>query len=231
MSSDGASSGYRRLTDPTAVLFDLDGTLIDPREGIFGSLRAALRAVGAQVPPDEVLASHIGPPLPAGLAALGVRPELIDEAVAAYRSEFVAIGPAGATVHPGIPELLDELAGEGTALAVATSKPAVIARAVLGEQRLAGHFDVVAGADLDERNSAKDVVVAQALAGLGGPPPAEVVMVGDRSHDVLGARTHGVDTAAVAWGFAGPGELASCRPRWLVADVDELRRILLAPAR
>jgi phosphoglycolate phosphatase len=213
-----------------AVLFDLDGTLIDPRRGILGSLRAALRAVNVVVPSDDVLASHIGPPLPVGMRALGVPEAALDEAVAAYRGEFVSIGAAGATVHAGIPALLDDVAAAGTTLAVATSKPAVIAQVVLEEQHLAGHFDVVAGADLDERNSAKETVIARALEGLGSPPGGSVVMVGDRSHDVLGARSHGIHTAAVTWGFAGPGELDACAPRWRVRGVDELRHVLLSPA-
>lgn len=219
----GPTAGPAASTLPAVVLFDLDGTLTDPSGDFLVAIRHALSVLGLSVPADSVLLGYLGPPLSVTLAALGVPPEDEDVAVAAYRSRYEDQRSAGTRVHPGIPELLVELRDRGCRLGVATSKPRLIAEQVLAEVGLRDALDTVAGAAMNERNAAKRFVVAEALAQNGDPHPSDVVMIGDRIYDIEGARTHGIDTIAVSWGFAAPGEIESAGARAVVADVMALR--------
>lgn len=212
------------------VLFDLDGTIIDPRVGFARCLGDALAAVGVHVPPDEELVAHIGPPLHETLRAYGLDADGTARATAHYRARFEQDGLTGVFVHPGMAELLADLRTVGLRVGVATSKPWPIAREVLGSFDLLHLLDPVAGPDLDEVDAAKHRVIARALAELDDPPVRDVVMVGDRSHDVLGARHHGMDAVAVTWGIGSTEELTDCRPRHLVTSADELRALLLPSA-
>lgn len=212
------------------VLFDLDGTLIDPRVGFARCLGDALAAVGVRVPPTEELVTHIGPPLLETLRSYGLDDEGAARATDHYRARFAVDGLTGVFVHPGMADLLRELRAAGLRVGVATSKPWPIARNVLGAFDLLHLLDPVAGPDLDEVDAAKHRVIARALDELDDPPVQDVVMVGDRSHDVLGARHHGMDAIAVTWGIGSTDELTNCAPRHLVTNADELRALLLPTA-
>jgi phosphoglycolate phosphatase len=189
------------------VLFDLDGTLVDSSPGIYASVRAAAAAVGLPDPSADQLRAMIGPPLQDGFAlVLGVPLPDVDRAVAAYRAHYAAGPVLDVTVHDGIPEMLDALRAAGAVLTVATSKPAPFAVRVLEHTGLLPAFADVHGATFDGAVRHKDQVVAAALAAHpGGRRP---VLVGDRSHDVLGAAAHGVPCIGAGWGPAEEGELA-----------------------
>jgi phosphoglycolate phosphatase len=217
-------------------MFDLDGTLVDPRVGIVASLRAAFEAVAISHEswPDEQLARQIGVPLPTLLAGYGVPAERSAVAIEGFQRHFASAGPVGSTPHPGIPALVDELCRREVVLAVATSKPIAAAEAVLEHHGWRDRFAVVAGARPDESGAAKVEVIAAALEALRGKglldqaqSPNREIVVGDRAEDVAGARTNGIEAVAVTWGFGTRTELANTRPRWWAESVAELHQVLL----
>ncbi|GLP80699.1 HAD-IA family hydrolase [Mycobacterium antarcticum] len=211
---------------PQLVIFDLDGTLTDSAAGIVSSFRHALGEVGAEVPDGDLAGLVVGPPMHHTLTAMGLGGRA-DEAFTAYRADYTTRGWAINSLFDGIPELLTDLRAEGVRLAVATSKYETTARRIIEHFGIDGHFEVIAGASADGTRSAKADVVAHALAQL-GPLPDEVLMVGDRSHDVEGAALHGIDTVVVEWGygasdFDGPGAVTA---HLHVATIDDLREAL-----
>ncbi|KQT01032.1 haloacid dehalogenase [Cellulomonas sp. Leaf395] len=217
----------RGVTSPL-VLLDLDGTLIDSYPGITGSMTVAFRRCGLPVPTPAELRTFVGPPIGVSLRAHGVPADRIEEVVRAYREDFAATGMHDATVFDGVPELLADLRAAGCRLAVATSKPEVFAVPICADHGLAPLLDGVFGASLDESDTKADVI-ARALAAESQPAsPEGTVMVGDREHDVHGARENGLDCVGVTWGYAAPGELAAAGAVVVVDTVDELRRTVLA---
>ena len=190
------------------VLFDLDGTLVDSSPGIWSSVRYAASVLGLPAPTPGQLRGMVGPPLQDGFAlVLGVPAVDVARAVTAYREHYAAGAVLDVTVHDGVPELLDVLAAAGAVLAVATSKPEPFARRVLAHTGLLPSFASVHGATLDGAVRHKDQVVAAALAA--HPGGRDPVLVGDRSHDVLGAAAHGLPCIGAGWGPAEDGELAA----------------------
>ncbi|MQA33988.1 HAD hydrolase-like protein [Modestobacter roseus] len=208
MSAHSSSRAVRREGGPRLVLFDLDGTLVDSTPGIWASIRFAAAELRLPEPTETQLRSMVGPPLWEGFAgAFGLTGDDVDRAVAAYRAHYTAGAILDALVYPGIPELLTALADGGARLAVATSKPEPFAARILSHVGLSPRFASVHGATLDGRVRHKEQVVAAALAA--HPDGERPVLVGDRSHDVLGARVHGLPCVGAGWGPAPPGELAA----------------------
>ncbi|TPG32510.1 HAD-IA family hydrolase [Mycolicibacterium hodleri] len=211
---------------PQLVIFDLDGTLTDSAEGIVASFRHALGEIGAPVPDGDLAGLIVGPPMHHTLTAMGLG-DRAPEAFAAYRADYTTRGWAMNSLFEGIAELLIDLRASGARLAVATSKNEPTARRIIEHFGIDGHFEVIAGASPDGTRSSKADVVAHALAQL-GPLPDQVIMVGDRSHDVEGAAAHGIDTVVVAWGygasdFEDPDAMSAYRH---VATVADLREVL-----
>jgi phosphoglycolate phosphatase len=201
------------------VLLDLDGTLVDSAALITEHLSAALLAVTGMERSPESLRPLVGPPFETALPGLGLSPAQTARVIEAYRTAYDREAPTRTPVYPRIPELLDRIAHHR--LAVATSKPEPIARAIVAGVGLAERFALVGGADQAHGHIGKAYVVGSVLERLAADPAREpVVMVGDRHHDVDGAAAHGVPTIGVAWGYAQPGELVGARKT--VADVDEL---------
>ena len=188
------------------VLFDLDGTLVDSSPGIHAAVRYAAAALGLPEPTPAQLRGMIGPPLQDGFAlVLGVPVADVPRAVAAYREHYAAGALLQATVHDGVPDLLAALRTAGAVLAVATSKPEPFAVRLLEHTGLLPAFASVHGAPMDGLVRHKDQVVAAALAA--HPDGRDPVLVGDRSHDVLGAAAHGLPCIGAGWGPAEDGEL------------------------
>ncbi len=212
------------------ILFDLDGTLVDSGPGIRASVRHAAAAVGIAEPTPEQLRALIGPPFPAAfLDVLGVDVPTGDAMMAAYRERYGGGGMFDVEIYQGIPEALDELVAGGDVLAVTTSKPAPYAREILEHLGLTDAFaGGVHGASFDGSVEGKAAVVGLALAqhGAGGV----LGLVGDRHHDVEGARHHGLPCLGVMWGFGGRAELEAAgaagvvdKPSELPAALDTLR--------
>lgn len=203
-----------------AILFDLDGTLIDSADGILGSMRAAFAELGVPEPAGGLGRDLLGPPLHTSLPPL-VGTAAAEAIVPVYRRIYVERGMLEHRPFAGIDGLLRELAGAGVPLAVATSKLEQFAERIVAANDWAPLFRAVCGETVEKTRPTKADVVAVALARLGGP--AGAVMVGDRSHDVIGARANGLSCLGVAWGYAVPGELATAGAATICADVDALR--------
>ena len=205
------------------ILFDLDGTLTDSLPGITRCIQHALRQMGAAVPAPDALRDCVGPPLTDTFARLlDTRDEpAIAEALRLYRDRFVATGMFENAVFPGVPAGLGRLRAAGHRLWVATSKPRVYAREIVAHFSLAPFFAGVYGPELDLTNHDKRDLIALLLA-REGLHPAAAVMVGDRRHDIEGARANGVAALAVAWGYGSPDELRAARPDAMVESMDEL---------
>jgi phosphoglycolate phosphatase len=189
------------------VLFDLDGTLVDSGPGIRASIRHATAAVGLAEPTPEQLRALIGPPFPAAFRdILGVDVPTGDAMMEAYRERYGGGAMFDVALYDGIAEALDELTARGDVLAVTTSKPGFYAGEIVAHLGLTDTFaGGVHGASLDGSIEGKAAVVGLALAQHGGGPVTG--LVGDRHHDVEGARSHGLACLGVSWGFGGREEL------------------------
>ena len=214
------------------VLFDLDGTLTDPKVGITRSVQHALRAMGQEADDLDALTPYIGPPLRESFQQLaGLSEPEAETAVGAYREYFGAQGLFENEPYEGIREVLAGLAAAGHRLGVATSKPTVFAEKILEHFDLRGWFEVVAGAELDGTRSRKSELIAHALALLGCEAGRTCVMVGDRQHDIVGAHEAGVSSIGVLWGYGGIEELILAEPDRLAGAVDELPDLVAELAR
>ena len=214
------------------ALVDLDGTLTDSAPGIIASIEHAYDALDIPRPSEEELALFVGPPIEESVVRHGVPHDRVPELITAYRSAFTRGGMFDNSVYDGIVDALTALRAAGLRLCVATSKPELFARQIVEHFDLDGYFEAVCGASMDGSRSTKADVVAHALESMaateeGLPDPDRIIMVGDREHDVLGARAHGIPTISVAWGYAPAGEIDEAAPLAVVETPDELVKVLL----
>ncbi len=192
------------------ILFDLDGTLIASAPGVIDSVCYALTQLGLPVPEDrQCLRSFVGPPLKESFATFyGLSPEETAHAIRLYRVHYEAEGMWNCTVYPGIPQLLAQLNQAGKRLLVATSKPEKYAVPLLTQLGLAEQFHFIAGASADlGGRTEKHQVLQYALAHCGLTAPSQMLLVGDRKYDVLGAKKIGMDTLGVLYGYGSREEL------------------------
>ncbi len=212
------------------ILFDLDGTLSDPRDGILGSIDYAVRALDYKSPPASRLEEFIGPPLRETFRCLlgDVTPGLIEEAVGKFRERYSAHGMFENQVYEGIPDVLITLRRKSYRLWVATTKPGVYAERVLEHFGLSEYFDGVYGAQLDGGRSEKKELIKFLLEreqiGACG-----TVMVGDRAQDIVGARSNGLDGIGVLWGFGSREELEGAGASVVVEEVAALDTLFSGP--
>jgi phosphoglycolate phosphatase len=212
----------------SAVLFDLDGTIIDSGPGILEALVKTFEHLGLPVPSTEDLMSFIGPPLKTSFETYaGFSPEKAAEAVAIYRNDYRGDGGLKAPVFPGILGLLESLHDAGIPLGLATSKPEDQAIKILEAHNLTHFFTVISGASDEGGRLSKADVVAHATSELSrrGVDTSSVVLVGDRIHDVEGAAEHGIPTIMVEWGYGSPQEAHGAIAT--VYSADRLRELLL----
>lgn len=195
------------------ILLDLDGTLTDPKSGITNSIRYALTKLGRSCPAATELEWCIGPPLQKSFMQLldTADTALADSAVLQYREYFAKTGIFENQVYPGIVDALDKLSSSGYSLMVATSKPQVFAEKVLQHFHIAGFFQRVYGSELDGTRSDKSDLIRYILD-QENIAASDAIMIGDRKHDVIGARANSVHSAAVRWGYGTPAEFAEVRP-------------------
>lgn len=213
---------------PRVVLFDLDGTLSDSAPGILGSLRHAFAVNGLPPIDAETERAILGPPFYETLPPL-VGDAAVPAVIAAYREHYGNGGMFDTRLFDGVGPLVASLAGHGITLAIATSKPESYAVPIVEHLGIAEFFSTIGGDTLDGALATKALVVGAVLERLGRPDPAEVLMIGDRMHDVVGARAHGVDAIAVRWGYAVPGELEASEPALICATPDEVAAALGLP--
>ena len=236
-----ASSAMNCDGPPIAVLFDLDGTLVDPAGGITGGIEYALGVMNLPVPESKVLHGMIGPKLADALVSMGGVPAgEVERVIAIYRQWYLEQGMAMSVVYPGIKELLIQLKADGVALAVATQKPEPLAKTLLAHHGIADFFDVIRGSHADETlmpgdpgyRPGKAEIIAAALRDLATYPKGtdSAVMVGDRHQDVYGARSNGLACIGVSWGFAAAGELEAAGVGSMVHSPAELALALAKTA-
>jgi phosphoglycolate phosphatase len=208
-----------------AVLFDLDGVLVDSRIAFARSVNAVLVEHGVAERPDGELHQYLGPPLHRTFAALvpDAGEDVVDGMVIAYRARYRATMVAESTLFPGIAETLAAL-GETMPLVVATSKAQALAEPLLEALSVAGCFTAIVGPSLQARDEAKSLTIARALEGL--PHTRRPVMVGDRKFDVLGARAHGMPCIGVLWGIGSARELRDAGAAALIEAPAELPALL-----
>ena len=209
------------------VLFDLDGTLTDPIEGILKSVRYALHKEGLSTQSNEDLSWVIGPPLKESFAQLA---NTTDEAVlkrllSGYRERFGTVGLYENLVFDGIPELLAELVELGSRLYIATSKPTVYAEKIIEHFHLDRFFTAIAGSELNESRTHKGEVIRYLLS-TSDIVPGQSIMVGDRMHDVLGARENGIRTIGVLYGYSSESELQNAGAAYVARSITELHHLL-----
>lgn len=210
------------------ILFDLDGTLIDPSITLTRCAQAALASVGIQVEDAGSLLFFIGPPLRDTFREVyGIAPDAIEQAVEVFDAHLLGDGLQGTHVYEGIPAMLKRLSVAGKTLLVATSKPTVLALEIMRHFSLDAYFDVIAGSELDGTRTRKDEVIAHALAQAGIQGVENAIMVGDRRHDVAGAMRHGMDCVGVTFGFGGRKELEEAGATYVVDTVEGLEALLM----
>jgi phosphoglycolate phosphatase len=205
---------------PVAVLFDLDGVLIDSRTAIVRCIEHGLRAVGAAVPPAAGLERFIGPPLIDAFAELA-GPDRAAAALAAYRERYAVSSLEETTLVPGAREALAAVAAVVPA-ALATSKPHAFARPLCDRLGLSVHLRAITGPELGAPEEIKAVTVAHALAAIGLTAGADAPLVGDRRHDVEAARANGIGCVGVLWGIGDEAELRAAGANPIVASPAEL---------
>ncbi len=205
------------------LLIDLDGTLTDPRPGIVSCLRYALDRLAKPCPPDEVLASFIGPPLRGTFSALleTSDSERIEEAMTIYRQRFADKGLYENQVYEGIPEMLEDARQAGYISFVATSKPTVYADRIIKHFGLDRHFAGVYGSELGGRFENKTDLLAF-LLGREKVPAGIAVMAGDRAADIIAAQNNGIRSVGVLWGYGSESELTDAGADKLCLTPDEL---------
>lgn len=210
------------------LLFDLDGTITDSATGITRCVAYALNHFGIQVNDLRELSPFIGPPL---LDSFKDFYHFTDEqatlAVAKYRERYEHKGIFENKLYPGIKELLMEASLSGKNVILATSKPEIFARRILDYFELSGYFSFIAGSGLDGTLHTKTDVINHILQTNNIADPNSMVMIGDRKHDIIGARNMGIDSIGVLYGFGDYKELAEAGANYIVKDIPELRKFLL----
>ena len=218
------------------VLFDLDGTLTDPMEGITKSVQYALKAFGIEEPDLQKLTPFIGPPLKDSFMEFyGFDDAKAQEAIDRYRERFRDTGIFENRIYDGVPKMLQTLKKQGCHLAVASSKPEVFGKRILDHFSIADYFEVVVGSELDGRRTDKAQVVGEALNRLWGVEASceeanvkkkTTYMVGDRKFDIIGAKAQELISVAVTFGYGSRAELEAEEPDFIVDSVVELTRVL-----
>ncbi|MGL4798815.1 MAG: HAD family hydrolase [Cellulosilyticaceae bacterium] len=212
------------------ILFDLDGTLTDPKEGITKSVQHALKAFGVEAELDDLLC-FIGPPLQWSFEEYyGFDEEKAKLAIEKYRERFREVGMFENEVYEGIEEMLKTLAKEGKTLAVATSKPEVFAVQILEHFGLAKYFKVIVGSELDGTRVNKKDVIEEVFVRLQltEEEKVHILMIGDRKHDIIGAKACGIDSIGVRFGYGEGNELEEAGATYIVETVGELGKNIVS---
>jgi len=211
------------------LLFDLDGTLTDSAPGIMNSIRYALKKLDTECD-ESTLRSFIGPPLLESFAKYyGFDHEKARKALELYREYFSEKGMLENSVYRGIPELLEKLKAAGKTLLVATSKPELFTLKILDHFGLSKYFDVIGGASMDETRNTKEEVIRFVLEqyGLSEDRKKRTIMIGDRHHDIDGAKAVGLDSVGVLYGYGDGPELIDAGATYIAKTPHEIGTIII----
>ncbi|GHH99446.1 HAD family hydrolase [Neobacillus kokaensis] len=211
------------------ILFDLDGTLSDPKIGITKSVQYALQKMGIDEPNIDKLECFIGPPLHVSFAEYyGFNEENTQKAIDYYRERFKDTGMFENKLYSNIPLLLKTLKEQQYTLVVATSKPTIFSEQILKYFNIDQYFELVVGSNLDGTRSSKTEIIQYILDMYNEQRLDDFVMIGDRKHDIIGANNSGIDSIGVTYGFGSFKELNETNPTYIVNSVDEIKDILIA---
>lgn len=211
------------------ILFDLDGTLTDPKEGITKSFQYALKHMGIVEENLDALEKVIGPPLKDSFVEFyGMKEDDALEAVEKYRERFKTIGMYENEIFDGIKEMLEKLQKEGFLLAIASSKPTVFVEQICEHFEIKQYFHHIVGSFLDGRRGRKEEVVEEAIREFHEKDLQKIIMVGDRKFDITGAHQMGLKAIGVTFGYGGKEELEAAGADYIVDTVEGLERLLLA---
>lgn len=216
------------MVEYSYILFDLDGTLTDPGEGIRNSVAYAINKMGLPEQTKEERNRFIGPPLQEGFRCwCGLNEEMVNRAVAYYREYYQQKGMLENILYQGVEHMLRILKEQGRELIVATSKPEIYAKQILDYFHISSFFSCIAGGSLDGSRCTKSEVIRYALKKCQIRERSCAVMVGDRKHDILGARSEGLDSIGVLYGYGTEEELIQAGATMLAKDREEIVRICL----
>ncbi|MFK7905038.1 MAG: HAD family hydrolase [Chitinophagales bacterium] len=217
-----------KTSNYSTILFDLDGTLTDPKIGVTKAIQYALKRFDIEVVNPDELQKFIGPALIDSFQKYySLSPKDASKAVDYYREYYSEKGVYENEVYAGIPALLKELKSLGKTLAVATAKPTFYANIVLEHFDLAHFFTEIVGSNLDNTRNKKVEIISHVLQQLKVKADFNVLMIGDREYDILGAKACGIDSIGVMYGYGSLEELKQAEPKCIVGTVEELTGILL----
>lgn len=210
------------------LLFDLDGTITNSKEGITKCVQYALDKIGVNEPDLDKLEHFIGPPMVEHfMESYGFDKELSTKLLVYYRERYVPIGIYENEIYDGIIEMLDGLRKEGYVIALATSKPQEMAEEVLRYFDIYKYFDIIVGAFLSEKRTKKSEVIEEVLNQCHVADKSTVLMIGDRSYDVIGANSMGIDCMGVTYGFGSREELKNCGATLIVDSPADILNMLI----
>ena len=216
------------MTSKSLLLFDLDGTIINSEEGITKTAQYTLKEFGITVEDPVSLKHFIGPPLlDTFIDDYGFDKEKAEKAVSEYRRFFAIDGIHQYELYAGMPELIKDLHSAGRNLLIATTKLQNVAMQTLEECGLAKYFAYIAGSNIEGTRSQKVDVIRHALVNFDPTPKNKILMIGDKKHDVLGAKEAGIPCIGVTYGFGGLEELTAAGADYLVDTVEDLRTLIL----
>lgn len=210
------------------ILFDLDGTLSDPKVGITKSVQYALNRMGIDEPDIDKLECFIGPPLQDSFAEhYNFDETCTQKAIDLYRERFKEKGMFENELYSNIPLLLKSLKEQGYTLIVATSKPTVFAEQILKYFKIEQYFQLIVGSNLDGTRTSKTEIIQYILDKYNEHKLSEFIMIGDRKHDIIGASNTGIDSIGVTYGYGSFEELSHSNPTHIVRSVNQLKDSLM----
>lgn len=213
------------------AFFDLDGTLTDPKLGLTNSIYYGLTKFGVKVDSKEELKKYIGPELvPAFMSDYGMSKEEAYETLGYFREYFSTKGIFENVKYPGIDDMLKKLKEKGILVGLATSKPEPYAIQILEHFDLIKYFDFVCGNNMEETRGKKKDIIEFLINEIKNPDITreDIVMVGDRQYDILGAKEVGTKSIGVLYGYGSLEELSNVNPDYIVSSVKELEDKLLS---
>jgi phosphoglycolate phosphatase len=210
----------------TTIFFDLDGTLIDPKDGITTSVQYALSKFGITAELDELI-PFIGPPLSESFKKYyNFTDEQLQQAITHYREHFLANGVNEVELYEGVIELLKKLKSENKKLAVVSSKFMIAVQKIVKQNNLNMYFDHLIATKPDESNVHKPILIKEALELYPEQPKDSFVMIGDREHDIIGAQENGIDSIGVLYGYGTEEELEKIKPTHIAKTIEDLEKYL-----
>jgi len=209
------------------ILFDLDGTITDPKVGITRSVQFSLQSFGINVEDADTLVPFIGPPLRDSYKLIyGFNDEEAEKAVEKYREYFSETGIYENTLYEGMDTLLKTLLDMDKQLIIATSKPTVYAEKILKYFEISQYFSFISGSELDGRRSKKGEIIKYAFDNMGINSIKKAIMIGDRKHDIIGAKEMGIESIGVLYGYGDLQEITNAKATYIAKSVEDLNKLL-----